>query len=138
MRVCSLVMTALVFCMGCDGMERIRHTTFFLSHDAAAHLTSVATAKGYQNVLGGSGQSLGGPTGRKEFEVAIKGDSPARDAFMREYKGFVEGELARSGATITGEGSWGQGDSKSGHILRLLLQLPSRCGDRRLQGESGR
>ena len=105
MRAFAVTMAALILCTGCGRLGTANNRTqFFASHDAKAHLEAVAKAKGYEVGGGSTGQSLGSSTAAKDFEISIKGDASLRDKLMRDYKGYVEKELQKSGAVIQGRG----------------------------------
>lgn len=108
MKIFIAILMVTILCLGCGRMGTVKHTAFFNSHDAKAHLDSIAKAKGYEVGCGGSGHSIGGPTGEKTFEISIKGNQAIRDTLMKNYKDYVESGLKKAGVTINGRGTWGE------------------------------
>jgi hypothetical protein len=101
------VFAVWVSCVGCQQRATVDHTKFFDTHDAKTHIEDFGKSQGLEAGGGGSGHSLGGPTGKKDFEVSLKGGASMRDKLMREYKEFVEQELISSGVSIDGRGESG-------------------------------
>ena len=101
-----ITLTFLLLFTGCN-QHSVKHTSFFNTHNAVKHLGNIAAKSGYDSPGSGSGHSVGGATGEKDFQISIKGDAKLRDQLMKEYKGFIKNAIEDSGAYIRGTGQNG-------------------------------
>lgn len=102
-----LIILILTTVLGCGPRSSINHSSFFLSHETNEYFESLAEKRGYEMPGFGSGASVGGPTGEKDFSITIKSDSISRDQLMREYRNFIKDQLEKSSVYIRGDGVTG-------------------------------
>lgn len=94
----------------------VAHTSFFNTHDARAYFEEIAEKEDLKTWGSGSGHSLGGPTGHKDFEVLMDGNETVRNRIMAAYRDQVRREIASAGGNIQGRSRWttGSGTGLSG------------------------